>query len=504
MRVHLRTRAHNRLRAHTSPFVINEAKQGQVPTDHSTEDHTEGIKQVVATSTTSDLLPTFKVHKPLKQGEAPINLGQGRGHLGEEAKGPEVPVQPQHDSIVGARLGHYAPAWAKASRWQKKVVSAGVTWRWNKIPILCYHGYRKSSQKETLAPLIANLVAKKAIVSAHSKKAVISHVFPVPKASGDLRLVIDLKQINECLSVPSFKMTNHRELRQLMPKGAWMVKLDIQDAYLHVPIKKRMQKFLAFKFQEETFFFQSMPFGLAPAPYIFTRLMMFPLKLLRARGVQILAYLDDLVLWARSPELLNIHLADTYTTLTQLGFLINIRKSEFIPSQNSIWLGIQWRPDRGSLQLPTTYCRKILQAVREISYSLTTSLRTLEALQGLMAFASQVLPQARPHFHKVVNHITTFPRSNRDQLFPLPQSFFPTLDWWSHWHNLRTKVPLVVPEPSVRVWTDASSTGFGAHDCRNNSISGLWERHMMDLHINVKELMTGVYCACLRQHVLRQ
>ena len=99
--------------------------------------------------------------------------------------------------------------------------------------------------------------------------------------------------MNTHLSAPKFKMSNHVSLRNLLPRQAWMCTLDIKDAYLHVPIHPRMQKFLAFMWGSKLYFFRALPFGLTSAPYVFTRLMKFPLSILRKQGVNALAYLDD-------------------------------------------------------------------------------------------------------------------------------------------------------------------------------------------------------------------
>lgn len=57
-------------------------------------------------------------------------------------------------------------------------------------------------------------------------------------------------------------------------------------------------KFLAFTVGKELFFWKALPFGLAVALLVFTKLMKFLMLKLREQGVSLLAYLDDWILWA--------------------------------------------------------------------------------------------------------------------------------------------------------------------------------------------------------------
>ena len=59
-----------------------------------------------------------------------------------------------------------------------------------------------------------------------------------------------------------------------------------------------------------------MTLGLSPAPALFTRVLRWPLSLLRSQGVHILAYLDDWILRALSSDTLREHVRWTCTTVS--------------------------------------------------------------------------------------------------------------------------------------------------------------------------------------------
>jgi hypothetical protein len=85
--------------------------------------------------------------------------------------------------------------------------------------------------------------------------------------------VINLKPLNKMLVKYPFKMETTRTITAALHQGDWTVSVDLTDAYLHVPIHRHSHKFLRFTQGGRVFQFVALPFGLAPAPYVFTRLM---------------------------------------------------------------------------------------------------------------------------------------------------------------------------------------------------------------------------------------
>ena len=123
-----------------------------------------------------------------------------------------------------------------------------------------------------------------------------------------------------------------------------MATLDISEAYTHMPIRPNLNRYLAFSYRHQLYFFQALPFGLNVAPYIFTKIMDWPLQTFRMQGVNIMAYLDDIILWQSSAETIRKQVQLTINKLTKMGFLINISKSQIEPQEQLTWLGILWHP----------------------------------------------------------------------------------------------------------------------------------------------------------------
>ena len=130
----------------------------------------------------------------------------------------------------------------------------------------------------------------------------VSRVFTVPKADGGNRLIIDLSTLNKYLKPISFRLPTLGILKSILPIGSWMAKIDLKDAYLHIPVNKHFQRFLVVRWKNLCIQFKAMFFGFSIAPAVFSSLMNFPLKLLRNSGVQCIAYLDDWIVWAHPTE----------------------------------------------------------------------------------------------------------------------------------------------------------------------------------------------------------
>jgi hypothetical protein len=72
----------------------------------------------------------------------------------------------------------------------------------------------------------------------------ICSLFVIPKKMGGFRPILNLKPLNEFIRYEHFKMENLQSVRFLLREGDWMVKLDLKDAYLTIPIHPSHQKFV--------------------------------------------------------------------------------------------------------------------------------------------------------------------------------------------------------------------------------------------------------------------
>ena len=113
---------------------------------------------------------------------------------------------------------------------------------------------------------VDELLAKGAIEPSSGGAGFYSSVFVVPKCTGGLHPILNLKHFNCFMYIPSFKMPTLKHIWQLIQQGDYAFSIDLQDAYLHVPIVKYHHHFLHFVWHNVSYQWKVLPFGLATAP----------------------------------------------------------------------------------------------------------------------------------------------------------------------------------------------------------------------------------------------
>jgi hypothetical protein len=105
-----------------------------------------------------------------------------------------------------------------------------------------------------------------------------------------------------------------------------MSSLDLASGYHHVDMDPRYYTYLGFQWEGELYVFRVLPFGLASAPWCFTKIMRTIFLHLRFRGVRLINYLDDL-LFLVSDSQSTAHMQLVLDTFKSTGLAINESKS---------------------------------------------------------------------------------------------------------------------------------------------------------------------------------
>ena len=100
-----------------------------------------------------------------------------------------------------------------------------------------------------------------------------NYIFYKIKPDGTIRLIFDMKCLNTLLKKPSFSMLKSKSLFPYLHLNSWACKLDLQDAYWHIPLHSSAKRFLTFQLGKRKFRWMVVPFGLKTAPYIFSKII---------------------------------------------------------------------------------------------------------------------------------------------------------------------------------------------------------------------------------------
>lgn len=401
-------------------------------------------------------------------------------------------VRKSSDSRVGGRLKEFAKEWSGAPRWHRKVIERGLRWKFLSLPPKNVKLQKVAREDPEINLLLEEFLEKGAIEKSSYPPLFLSKVKVVPKSNGKLRLILDLSRLNKYIKKISYKLPKLKDIRQALSEGAWMAKVDLEDAYLHIPINSHFQRYLSFQWRKEIYHFTAMPFGLSVAPAVFTGMMNVALKKVREMNVNTIAYLDDWLLWGQTKNDCLVALKKVLSTLRNLGFLVNLEKSELIPQQTLICLGAEWKTSTMEIRLPV---EKAIALSSEVQNALTfpsgISRRQLESLLGYMAFAAQ-LSEECAHRKKLLSPIISFwPKSPkmRDKVRKIPAQCLEDLIWWTNSDSVCQWSPMRHQLPSLTVWTDASEEGWGGHTASGKWAAGNWSQEEKLFHINVLEIL---------------
>ena len=324
-----------------------------------------------------------------------------------------------------------------------------------------------------LAAAVLDLCVKDAIEPASQDPGFYSRLFVTPKVTGSWRPVIDLSRLNRFVRLSQFRMETSAFVLQSLHPGDWMVSLDLQDAYLQVPVHPGSRRFLRFCVGAEVFQFKALCFGLSSAPQVFTRIMAPVSSIMHRYGIRILRYVDDwLVLGSSFQEITWVR--DFLLWLCdQLGILVNHSKSTLTPSQRLDYLDmtLQSTPLRA---FPTqARVRKVLSLVSELESSRLQPRTLWLSLLGVMSL-STVVPGSRLRMRSLQHRLLVASPQLRDyELVSWDDSCLQDLQWWSVAAHLEVGVPLDLPHPDLILYTDALDSGWGA-SLDSKHLSDLW------------------------------
>ncbi|KAL0152047.1 hypothetical protein M9458_052651, partial [Cirrhinus mrigala] len=352
---------------------------------------------------------------------------------------------------------------------------------------ILFTSVRSDTDASVLRAEIAVLLAKDAIEPvppAEMKSGFYSPYFIVPKKSGGLRPILDLRELNRSLLRLPFKMLTSKRILSCVRHQDWFAAIDLKDAYFHVSILPRHRPFLRFAFEGRAYQYKVLPFGLSLSPRVFTKV---------AEGrIRILNYLDDWLIMAHSRDLLCEHRDLVLQHLSHLGLWVNREKSKLSPVQRISFLGVELDSVNMTACLTNERTQSVLSCLKSFRHKTVVPLKTFQRLLGHMAATAAVTPLGLLHMRPLQRWLhDRVPRwawhrgTLRIGVSPQCRRLFSP---WSDPAFLRAGVPLGQVSRHVVVHTDASTTGWGAV-CNGQAASGSWTGPRLLWHINCLELL---------------
>lgn len=338
--------------------------------------------------------------------------------------------------------------------------------------------------------------------------------FSVVSNSKKKRLVLDARSsgLNDHIISPKFRLTNIEEIVQSLHINAFMMKLDLANGFLQLPICTHERTYLGFKSPVDGRFgvLNRLSFGLRSAPFLFatfTNVIKEALKQLLKITTQV--YIDDWFLTNRSLESLKVDSIKFTGFLSDLGVMIQHEKTEG-PSRCITYLGLTIDTVKPEIRLPETKRLKYLEGLEELLQASNPKMAQLAKTAGRLVHISSVhrdgAAYIQPLWDILYKERKQWTKAHLEKEgLTIDPELNECLQWW--------KQILSIPDISRKIWssannelfiwsrnssehtvkqalticTDASNIGWGA-STGTNTCTGIWTNRQQRSSINWREL----------------
>lgn len=334
---------------------------------------------------------------------------------------------------------------------------------------------------------IENLLDVNAISINSFNSGYLSPIFLRQKPNGSHRLIFNLRSLNFYVHPPRFRLISLSKVAQTLQQGDYLVKIDISNAYYHIPVQNSHTRYLSLAFNGKIYNMNCLPFGLSSAPSIFSKITNWVASQLRERGIRVIVYLDDFLLMNQAADKLTEQAIWAMNFLTKLGWQINSDKTDLTPKSRIEYLGLIWDTKENVKILPSSKISNIKNSILNTLSKGNWSWMEAKQLLGKLNFAANVIPLGFLHCRRIQIAAKSLPDIQRYKIFQFPDQVKEELSWWLQ--NLSKTSDIQIAPPSVFITTDASDIGWGAV-INDEKLSGHWNTSQNHWHCNQKELWT--------------
>lgn len=435
------------------------------------------------------------------------------------AEAERTPTGPPPSTIVETRsvVGSMSSA---AEAWRRAGAPARICWCLERGLDWTVSGSSPKPRRDVLSRSpeatrfvdqeIQRLMQEGALVEAPVRAT--SAIFVVPKDGDSFRMVVDMRGVNQLLqpAPPAFKYAGLPQVAKMVDPGDWMVTIDLKSGYHQVRVADSLSEWLGIRWRGRSLRFAVLPFGLAAAPYWFTRVMAAALAIMRSRGLRASAYLDDLIFTAPSrAEMLRLREEVLVPTLRELGIVRSPTKGSWEPSQRVRYLGLMVDAENFRFGIPEdrrAELASLLGRLARFQPGETIQARFLARIAGKLAFLCQavsLLRQAIWSLYEALKPLYKDPLRWGARV-ALTQAALEDARWLSRNLGRLPGDPLRRPEQLLVVTTDASDAGWSCtlETTPAHSAAGGWTSAQRARHIQEREMLAVLFGMFrLRSHI---
>ena len=265
----------------------------------------------------------------------------------------------------------------------------------------------------------------------------------VPKKSGDVRICVDLKPLNENVLREVYPIPKVDETLAQLAGATVFSKVDANSGFWQIPLAEESQHLTTFVTPFGRYCFKKLPFGISSAPELFQRRMTQTLEGLDG----VLCHMDDVLVFGQDKKQHDDRLGKVLKRLESAGVTLNRSKCEF--NRSSVTFlghlidckGIRADPDKTA-------------AIQDMERP-----KNLTELRRFMGMTNQ-LGKFSPHLAELSQPLRDLLSTKRAWLWgPAQEQAFTQV---KEELTRSTVLSLYDPDSKAKVSADASSHGIGA------------------------------------------
>ena len=307
----------------------------------------------------------------------------------------------------------------------------------------------------------------------------IAYRYGKPSEPPKKRLIWNGRYVNSFLHIRKFVYESLGMVQDLAEPDGYAWCFDLTSGYYHVELAAAFHTYVAFELDGRWYQFAVLPFGLAIAPYIFTRVTRELVQRWRdgsafgTGGAMMIHYIDDFIFFGSAVGgSLSIFLAQQVQVLQDLescGFLVNWKKTVGVGTlvQSIVFLGFGIDLVKRVFFCPETRWEAFVALVRSTLKAGKASIRVLARIAGkAISFGLALGPVARLFTREMYIRIAASPHS-WDFIEVCSEWVLSELTFWGGLDRECFTSPLWPVFRAIvgnMAWTDAGAIGWGGLD----------------------------------------
>lgn len=207
------------------------------------------------------------------------------------------------------------------------------------------------------------------------------------------RLVFDASRcLNEYLEEMSVKLSHLEKAVEFTEQNDLQSTFDLKSCYYHLRIYEGHQKFLGASFTNKRnekiyFVYEHLPFGLAPAVHVITKIFKPLLAKIHGLGIKFSIYIDDGRFLAKTQEELEKNRRFIYELLKGAGWFLAKDKSDNVSEggRRKDYLGFVIDTEKMKIEAPLSKIDKVKKMLQNALVSPVLRIKELAKVQGRIA-----------------------------------------------------------------------------------------------------------------------